>query len=125
MDNFELRFWLEMWAEEQEKALAIKRAYSKAQIEITVMKELLEKLKAKDARNELTVHEKPVLSKIEDRLRENESYFSKMDREFKLRRIDLMVIEEKIKIIEERIGSTSMLAQEKEELMKNIFSPKK
>ncbi len=122
MDNFELRFWLETWLEEQERALAIKRAYGRAQIEIIVMKALLDKLKAKDEQKELSVQEKPIVAKIGEKLTEAERYFVKMEREHMLRHVDLMVIEERIKIIEEKIGSTELLAQQKGELMKNIFS---
>ena len=125
MDNFELRFWLETWAEEQEKILAIKRNYSKALIEITVTKTLLERLKAKDSRNELSAQEKPLLAKTEERIVDAERYFGKMEREYQLRHLDLLIIEEKIKIIEEKIGSTEMLAQEKEGLMKNLFANRK
>lgn len=125
MDNFELRVWLELWKDEQEKVLTIRSTYSKSQLEITILKELLQKMTEKEARNELSAMEKPVLPKLKQQIVDSERYFEKMEKEYQGRQVELMLIQEKIKIIEEKIGSDTMLAQEKEGLLKNIFLSRK
>lgn len=125
MDNFELRVWLELWKDEQEKVLTIRSTYSKSQLEITILKELLQKLTERETRNELSSLEKPVLSKLKQQIVDAERYFDKMEKEYQGRQVELMLIQEKIKIIEEKIGSDTMLAQEKDGLLKNIFMNRK
>ena len=124
MDNFELRVWLELWKEEQEKVLLIRSAYVKSEMEIVVLKELLGKLQERDAKNELKTLEKPVLNLLKIEIESTERYFEKMQNEFQKRAVDLMVMQEKIKIIEAKIGSDTMLSQEKDGLLKNIFMRK-
>ena len=125
MDNFELKVWLELWKDEQEKVLLIRSTYSKSQLEIVVLRELLEKLKEREAKNELNTLEKPVLPKLKQQILDAELYFEKMEKEYQGRQIELMLIQEKIKIIEKKIGSDTMLGQEKDALLKNIFRNRK
>ena len=120
MDNLELKVWLELWSDEREKLLSIKRSVNKEKQRQELLANLMAVLQEKEKRRELDVIIMRYLTKkIEGELTESVGKLSELDKVIQLKSIDIIYIQEKMKIIEGKVGK-ELIDNERSNLLKAI-----